>query len=103
MRPIEKGWNPMSNKMPNDTSLQTTKQMLDELDALMEQMLSLPVNDLEGAAAFPREIVKTPTPMLPPALSAKLTLLEAPAAVAREKSADTPSYLSAPASPLAHP
>ncbi|MSQ96165.1 MAG: hypothetical protein EXR98_16655 [Gemmataceae bacterium] len=62
----------MSNKSPRDASLQTTKQMLDELDALMERMLSLPVNDPGDAAPFPEEVVKTP------ALSAKLTLLEAP-------------------------
>ena len=40
---------PMSTKTPNDGSLQTTKQMLDELDALMDRMLSLPVNELEDA------------------------------------------------------
>ena len=65
----------MAKKMPNDGSLQTTKQMLDELDALMERMLSLPVNDGEGAA-----------PMAPateaPIVSAKLTLLAPPAAPA---------------------
>ncbi len=55
----EKGWNPMANKTtktpktPSDASLQSTKQMLDELDALMEKMLALPVNDLDDAAAFP--------------------------------------------------
>jgi hypothetical protein len=54
----------------NDASLQTTKQMLDELDALMERMLSVPVNDSEDAPLFPAEVVNSP------ALSAKLTLLE---------------------------
>lgn len=58
----------MANK--NDASLQTTKQMLDELDALMERMLALPVNDADEAMSFPVDVVKTP------ALSAKLTLLE---------------------------
>lgn len=59
----------MSNKLVNDSTLQTTKQMLDELDALMEKMLSLPMNDLDDAAPFPEEVVKAPT------LGATLTLL----------------------------
>ena len=64
----------MSNKLPNDSSLQTTKQMLDELDALMEKMLSLPVNDLEDTPPLPlpREVVQAPS------LSATLTLLAPP-------------------------
>lgn len=65
----------MSTKA-NDATLQSTKQMLDELDALMEKMLSLPVNDPQEAPAFPKEVVKPPT--LTPTLSATLTLLEAP-------------------------
>ena len=52
-------------------TLQTTKQMLDELDALMEKMLSLPVNELEDGSAFPEEVVK-PTAST---LAATLTLL----------------------------
>ncbi len=71
---VGKGRNPMSNKPPKDVSLQSTKQMLDELDALMERMLALPVNDAEEAPPFPTEVVKKP------ALSAKLTLLEPPPA-----------------------
>ena len=63
----------MSKKTANDTTLQSTKQMLDELDALMEQMLSLPVNDPEEASAFPKDVVK------PHALTASLTLLDSPA------------------------
>ena len=39
----------MPDKTPNDASLQSTKQMLDELDALMEKMLTLPVSDLDEA------------------------------------------------------
>ena len=70
----EKGWIPMSMKTTNGTSLQTTRQMLDELDALMEKMLLLPVNDPDEAVPFPEAIVK-------PALSATLTLLQAPAPV----------------------
>lgn len=64
------GWNPMADKSPKDTSLQSTKQMLDELDALMEKMLSLPVNDLDEAPAGPVDTSKGPT------LAASLTLLE---------------------------
>jgi hypothetical protein len=63
----------MAKNAANDTTLQSTKQMLDELDALMEQMLSLPVNDLDEAPSFPKEVVK------PHALTASLTLLESPA------------------------
>lgn len=63
---------PPQGKEP--TSLQSTRQMLDELDELMERMLSLPVQDVEAAAAAPREIVRLPT------MSATLTVLERPAA-----------------------
>ena len=70
----------MSNKTPNDGALQSTKQMLDELDALMERMLSLPVNDLDSAPPFPQDVVKAPH--VAPALAAKLTLLESPAGAA---------------------
>src|ERR1700722_9285915 len=66
----------MSTKTTKDSSLQTTKQMLDELDALMEKMLTLPVNDPEDAAPFPEEVVKAPS--LPSTVSATLTLLEPP-------------------------
>ncbi len=60
----------MSNKTPNDSSLQTTKQMLDELDALMDRMLSLPVNELEEGQTGGEK---------PSVLAAKLTILEPPA------------------------
>lgn len=62
----------MSNKTPNDSSLQSTKQMLDELDALMDRMLALPVNEMDDAPAFPKEIVPEK------ALAATLTLLQSP-------------------------
>jgi hypothetical protein len=52
--------------------LQSTRQMLDDLDALMERMLSLPVGDNEELPPLPRDILKTP------ALSASLTLLDEP-------------------------
>ena len=46
---------------PKAETPNATRQMLDELDALMERMLALPVNDLsEPAPALPREIVESP-------------------------------------------
>jgi len=57
------------SKKTDDGTLQTTKQMLDELDALMDRMLSLPVSDGEEMP---------PANEKPAVLSAKLTLLEAP-------------------------
>ncbi len=59
-------------KKSNDGSLQTTKQMLDELDALMEQMLALPVNEPDAVPPFPKSVVKGPN------LAATLTLLNPP-------------------------
>ena len=57
----------MSNPgAPNDPSPNSTRQMLDELDALMERMLALPVNDLAEQAAA-----------VSPPLSAKVTVVEA--------------------------
>ena len=68
------------SKKSNDPSLQSTKQMLDELDALMEKMLALPVNELdESAQPFPKEVVKAP------AVKASLTLLETPPPVVEAK------------------
>ncbi|HZZ82317.1 MAG TPA: hypothetical protein VFE62_27715 [Gemmataceae bacterium] len=91
----------MSNKTPN-TSLQSTKQMLDELDALMEKMLTLPVNELDEAAPPPA------MPSVPePRLSATVTLLEPPpqpeARPASRPAAPPPSYQAPelePAAPL---
>src|SRR5262249_17576985 len=55
-----------------------TRQMLDELEALMERMLALPVNDLsEPTPAAPTEVMESP------ALTAQLSLVE-PAALAEE-------------------
>jgi hypothetical protein len=62
----------MSTNPPNDSSLQSTKQMLDELDALMDRMLALPVNEIEDAPAFPQEVVPAT------ALAATLTQLQTP-------------------------
>ncbi len=60
------------SKHTKDSSAQTTKQMLDELDALMEQMLALPVTEPDATQPFPKAIVRGPT------LAATLTLLEPP-------------------------
>ncbi len=54
--------------------LHATRQMLDELDALMERMLALPVNDAEEATPPPTAAL----PPAPPPLTAKLTLLHVP-------------------------
>src|SRR5438105_9673861 len=62
---------PPQGKEP--ATLQSTRQMLDELDALMDRMLAIPVNDLDETAAAPRGIVRMPT------VSATLTVLEPPA------------------------
>jgi len=60
----------MSNPgAPNDPLPNSTRQMLDELDALMERMLALPVNDLADQA-----------PVVPQPLSAKVTVVETPQA-----------------------
>jgi len=52
------------------SSLQATRQMLDELEALMERMLALPVNELEEPADTAREGRRGV------ALAARLTPLE---------------------------
>ena len=58
----------MSNPgAPNDPSPNSTRQMLDELDALMERMRALPVNDLADQAPA----------VSPPPSSAKVTVVEA--------------------------
>jgi hypothetical protein len=64
-----------SVKLPQGTepeTLQSTRQMLDELDALMDRMLALPVNDLDDSVPPPPDIVRMRT------VSATLTVLEAP-------------------------
>jgi hypothetical protein len=56
--------------------LHATRQMIDELDALMERMLALPVNDTEDAPAPAPPTAPAPSSM---PLTAKLTLLQVPA------------------------
>src|SRR5260370_15819216 len=59
-----------SSEPPTDPLPTSTRQMLDELDALMERMLALPVNDLEDG----------PPVLSSPPLSGKVTVVEAPPA-----------------------
>jgi hypothetical protein len=73
----------MADDAPKDTALQSTKQMLDELDALMERMLSLPVNELDDQLTYPKETSKGPS------LAASLTLLGPATPAATSGSADT--------------
>jgi hypothetical protein len=54
-------------------NVQSARQMLDELDALMDRMLAIPVNELEDTAPLTPAIVRMPT------VSATLTVLEPPA------------------------
>jgi len=63
---------PPQGKEP--AALQSTRQMLDELDALMDRMLAIPVNDLDESPPAPRGIVRMPT------VSATLTVLDPTAA-----------------------
>ena len=68
-----------SSNTPNEPLSNSTRQMLDELDALMERMLALPVNDLEDS----------PPVLSPP--STKVTIVEAPAPVETPYPAPPPS------------
>jgi hypothetical protein len=61
--------------------LHATRQMLDELDALMERMLALPVNETDEAAAAPAiaaPAAPSPAPPMAAPMTAKLTLLQVP-------------------------
>jgi hypothetical protein len=53
--------------------VQSTRQMLDELDALMDRMLAIPVNDVDDPEPTAPAIIRKPT------VSATLTVLEPPA------------------------
>lgn len=72
----------MSSTKPakENTALSNTRQMLDELDALMERMLALPVADLDMPAD--ESAPRTGAPHIPvvrmPTVSATLTVLDAP-------------------------
>jgi hypothetical protein len=84
----------MAKKPVNDSSLQSTRQMLDELDALMERMLTLPVNEPEQPGAAPQQPAKNA------ALSATVTLLE-PHALARPlPEGDVPAPFNPPHRPV---
>ena len=56
-----------SSKTKAGSPLQSTRQMLDELDSLMERMLALPVGDVDDLPPLPRDVPN------PPALTAVLT------------------------------
>src|SRR5262245_59663227 len=45
--------------------LNSTQQMLDELDALMQKMLALPVNELDEEPAAPAKVAVAPPPPSP--------------------------------------
>jgi hypothetical protein len=62
---------------PDPPPLHATRQMLDELDALMERMLALPINEGDEPATAPPEPAIAPPRSRP--LSASLTLLQVPA------------------------
>ena len=64
------------NPGPEPPALNATRQMLDELDALMERMLALPVNDAEEPASALMEPPAALTKSRP--LAATLTLLQVP-------------------------
>lgn len=74
-----------------ESSLNSTKQLLDELDALMEKMLSLPVSTQE-AASLPE------APPDFPRMSATLTVLESSVETEESKTEPAPSY-EVPSSP----
>ena len=79
-----------SNATQDKTPLPTTRQMLDDLDALMERMLSVPVADAEPTVAAPK-------------LSARLTLLEParqpPAPMPARKPVEAPVMQETPSAP----
>ena len=80
----------MAKSKPSDVPLQSTKQMLDELDALMEKMLSLPVNDPENVPTLPMTPViipeASPTAMTESAPGDSAALSTAPVRPAKKKS-----------------
>ena len=63
--------------------------MLDELDALMDRMLALPVNDIDDPVPAPRAIVRMPT------MAATLTVMEPP-----PEAAEPEESITEPAVPL---
>jgi hypothetical protein len=91
----------MSKKTSDDATLQMTKQMLDELDALMEKMLALPVKDPEEAGRLPEEVIEPPK--MAPTLAATLTLLDSPAPASESETTRDDSHVSAPGPAPAHP
>src|SRR5437867_4165271 len=70
-----------------------TRRLLDELDALMDQMLALPVGDQDDDVG---------APVTAATVSATMTMLE-PAPDAAPPSVDVPTLATAPAEPLSGP
>jgi hypothetical protein len=70
---------PATQTVKDDTKYTDTRQLLDELDALMDRMLALPIEDHEEPAA------PTAAPAATPIVSATLTLLDSPDQVAAPK------------------
>jgi hypothetical protein len=71
--------------------------MLDDLDALMERMLSLPVGDAEELPPLPRDVMRAPT------VSASLTMLDEPALDEPALEDDAPAVEEESPAPLAAP
>lgn len=91
----------MAKKTSNDQPHQSTKEMLDELDALMERMLAVPVNELDESAASPLP----PSPPKPAALAATLTVLQTPTetpAPSKHPPTQPPHVAMPPATPVSY-
>jgi hypothetical protein len=78
---------------PDPPALNVTRQMLDELEALMERMLSVPIADADESAAPADDVSQPAAPRSRP-LAATLTLLPLP----EEESTDLPVQKAAPRS-----
>lgn len=62
----------MASSPTKDAPLQTTRQLLDELDALMERMLALPIEDQDTDLSQPAPAASAPT------VAATLTMVNPP-------------------------
>jgi len=86
------GWR-MSSKGQETATLNSTKQLLDELDALMEKMLALPVSSADDAAPLPEELARLPR------VTATLTVLESAAPDLEQSQTDTAGLSALASSP----
>jgi hypothetical protein len=81
-----------SPRSPQSSASQSTRQLLDELDSLMQRMLAVPVQAADGEAApvvaeppagpAPRQVELVPPPIAPPAVHTQLPV-EAPGPLAQ--------------------